>query len=127
MAGYLLPGSFSNWGCAMLLCLASSWVGVVLGQTPAQADILWPANGVLLAFVLLQPRSSWFSYLAGSIAANMLVHLFYPFFFWQTLLFSLANTVEVLLAALWLAPEPRERLKQRLDLTDLPTLGRFFM
>ena len=127
MAGHLLPGSFSNWGCAMLLCLASSWAGVVLGQTPAQADILWPANGVLLAFVLLQPRSSWFSYLAGSIAANMLVHLFYPFFFWQTLLFSLANTVEVLLATLWLAPEPRERLKQRLDLTDLPTLGRFFL
>jgi diguanylate cyclase (GGDEF)-like protein len=123
LAGYLLPDSFSNWGCVMLLCLASSWGGVVLGQTPAQADIMWPANGLLLAFILRLPRRFWFSYLAGSVAANMLVHALYPFSFWQTLMFSIANTVEVLLAAVWLAPKSR----QRPDLTDLRTLGRFFL
>jgi diguanylate cyclase (GGDEF)-like protein len=120
---YLLPDSFSNWGCVMLLCLASSWGGVVLGQTPAQADIMWPANGVLLAFILLLPRRFWFSYLAGSVAANMLVHALYPFSFWQTLMFSLANTIEVLLAAVWLAP----KTQQRPDLTDLRTVSRFFL
>jgi diguanylate cyclase (GGDEF)-like protein len=123
LAAYLLPDSFSNWGCVMLLCLASSWGGVVLGQTPAQADIMWPANGLLLAFILRLPRRFWFSYLAGSVAANMLVHALYPFSFWQTLMFSMANTIEVLLAAVWLAPKPR----QRPNLTDLRILGRFFL
>jgi diguanylate cyclase (GGDEF)-like protein len=123
VAGYLLPDSLSSWGCVMLLCLIASWGGVVLGQTPAAADILWPANGLVLAFVLLMPRRFWFSYLAGSILANMLAHALFPFSFWKTLDFSVANVVEIVVAAVLLAPEGRRRP----DLTDLHTLGRFFL
>ncbi|HEX4321127.1 MAG TPA: diguanylate cyclase [Acidobacteriaceae bacterium] len=107
----------------MLLCLAACWGGVVLGQTPAAADILWPANGLILAFLLGLPRRSWFSYLFGSVVANMLVHALYPFSFWQTLLYSLANTVEILVAAIGLAPRPGWRI----DLTNVRTLIRFFV
>lgn len=122
LAGYLMPDSFSNWGCAMLLCVLASWGGVVLGQTPAASDVLWPANGLVLAFLLLTPRRYWFSYLAGSIVANMLAHGLFPFSFWKTLSFSLANIVEILLAATMLASQNRRCP----DLSNLQTLGRFF-
>jgi diguanylate cyclase (GGDEF)-like protein len=106
-----------------LLCLIASWGGVVLGQTPAEADILWPSNGILLAFLLVLPRRYWPSYIAGSIVANMLAHAFFPFSFWKTMGFSIANTVEVLVAAAFLAPGGGRRP----DLTNLRTLGRFFL
>ena len=107
----------------MLLCLVSSWVGILLGQTPAQADILWPSNGLLLAFLLLLPRRYWFIYLAGNVVANMLIHALYPFSPWQTLVFSLANTIEIFVAAKFLTPTGRRRP----DLTNPRILGRFFL
>src|SRR5277367_3687132 len=73
MAGYLLPDSFPRWGWVMFLCCMSSWGGLILAQTPAQADILWPTNGLLIAFLLRMPRRYWVSYLAGSILSNLLV------------------------------------------------------
>jgi diguanylate cyclase (GGDEF)-like protein len=119
----LLPDSTSSWGFAMLLCLAACWGGVVLGQTPAQADIIWPANGVLLAFLLITPRRSWFSYLMGCLAANLLIHVIFPFAPDKSLLFSLANVVEVFFAAECLAPDGDSNL----DLTDFLTLGKFLV
>jgi integral membrane sensor domain MASE1 len=53
----------------------------------------------------------------------MLAHAFFPFSFWKTMGFSIANTVEVLVAAAFLAPGGGRRP----DLTNLRTLGRFFL
>jgi diguanylate cyclase (GGDEF)-like protein len=123
IVGYLLPDSFSNWGCMMLLCLAACWGGVMLGQTPAAADILWPANGVVLAAILMLPRRYWTSYLLGSFGANVLIHAFFPFPMEKSLIFSAANVVEISFAATCLS----YRRRRDLDFTQIPSLGRFFL
>jgi diguanylate cyclase (GGDEF)-like protein len=122
-AAYLLPDSTSNWGCAMLLCLAACWGGVVLGQTSAEAAILWPANGLVLGFLLVTPRRNWFSYLMGCVIANLLIHIIFPFPPDKSILFSLANIVEIFFAAECLAP----RGDGNLDFIDLLSVGRFFV
>jgi diguanylate cyclase (GGDEF)-like protein len=119
----LSPNSFTNWGLSTLLYFAASWGGVLLGQTPVQADILWPANGILLAFLLVQPRRQWVSYLAGGIAASLAVHQIFGFPISHAWIFSVANTIEVLTAAIALAPDGRKRP----DLTNLATIGRFLV
>ena len=117
-----MPDSASNWGCAMLLCLAACWGGVVLGQTSAEAAILWPANGLVLGFLLVTPRRNWFSYLMGCVIANLLIHIIFPFPPDKSILFSLANIVEIFFAAECLAPKGDGNL----DFTDLLSVGKFF-
>ncbi len=64
---------------------------------PMQADLCWPANGVLLAILISSPRGSWKSLLAASFVASLAANLiFYPF--WHSLSFSIANIAEVLCA-----------------------------
>ena len=109
--------------CTMLLCLAACWGGVMLGQTPAAADILWPANGVVLAALLMLPRRYWIGYLVGSFASNVLVHAFFPFPMEKSLIFSVANLVEITFAAFCLSLHRRRRP----DFAQIPTLGRFFL
>src|ERR1700722_14568398 len=126
-ASYLLPESFPKWIGVTLLSFAASWAGVALGQiVSAGADILWPANGLLLAFLLRMSPRNWFAYLAGSVVANIAVHLMYPFLLYQVFLFSAANVIEILFAAALLTRETEGLLDlTRLDLTRLADLGKF--
>ncbi|WP_263359436.1 sensor domain-containing diguanylate cyclase [Acidicapsa ligni] len=117
------PDSLMLWLAVLLLVLVASWGGVILGQTPAQADILWPANGILLAVLLKLPRRNWASYLLGGVVASVLIHRIYGFPLERSLIFAAANTVEVALAAALLA---RDGWRQP-DLTKLRTLGRFVL
>jgi len=82
-----------------LLYATSGWAALELGKTPAGADVFWPANGILLAFLLRTPRRFWASYLLTSVLASTLAHLLIPYPLISTLLFACANTVETLLAA----------------------------
>jgi diguanylate cyclase (GGDEF)-like protein len=62
-----------------------------------QADLCWPANGILLAILISSARTSWTSLLAASFVASLAANLiFYPF--WHSLSFSIANIAEVLFA-----------------------------
>jgi diguanylate cyclase (GGDEF)-like protein len=107
----------------MLGCTASSWGGLILARAPWKADIFWPANGILLASLLILPRRFWTAYLAGSILSSLLVHQVLGFPVSFSLIFTAANTVEVLLAALWLTPQA----SRRPDLTNLKTLGNLLL
>ncbi|MFC5863980.1 diguanylate cyclase [Acidicapsa dinghuensis] len=118
---FLFPDNFWNYSSILFLCFLACWGGIALGQTPAEADILWPANGLLLGFLLQLPRRYWFSYLVSSVLANIAAHGFFPFSLRMSLIFSIANTVEILFAAYFLARENSERL----DLTTVSDLRRF--
>lgn len=119
---YLLPESFPKWAGITLLSFAAAWAGVALGQVvSAGADILWPANGLVLAFLLRSSRRYWFAYLAGSVIANVAAHEIYGFPIYQVLLFSVANVIEILIAAELLS----RRIPKPLDLTHLADLIRF--
>jgi len=123
VAGYLRPDSFARWSWVMLLCTVSSWAGLVIARFPWKADILWPANGILIAFLVMLPRRFWTAYLAGSVVSSALVHKMLGFPDSISLIFAGANVFEVYLAAQWLTPQPR----QRPDLTDLKTLGKVLL
>lgn len=98
-----------------LLYAASGWAALELGKTPAGADVFWPANGILLAFLLRTPRRFWTSYLLTSILASTVAHLLIPYPILPTMLFACANTVETLLAAhLLINDEGREPDLERL-------------
>lgn len=118
--GYLRPDSFIRWSSVMLVCTVLSWGGLVLAKPPCSADIFWPANGILLASLLVSPRRTWTAYLVGSVLSSLLVHQLIGFAVSFSLVFTVANIVEVLLAALLLAPQANRRP----DLTNLRTLGR---
>jgi len=115
------PDSFARFVCVLALYFAASWVGNALTRTPAVSDIVWPANGLLLAFLLPIARRYWPSYLAASILFNALVHLAFGFSIQRSVLYSVGNTVEVLVAALLFA----EKDNSRPDFTKLRTLARF--
>ncbi len=100
----------------------SAWGGVELGRTSV-ADIFWPANGILIAFLLRLERCYWVSYLAGSVAANIFAHVYFGFSPAQLALFSASDTIEVLPAALFLSTANA----QKPDLDRLPVLGRFVL
>jgi len=69
-----------------------------------QAELCWPANGILLAILISSPRRSWAGFLSvafvASVAANLIFH---PLL--HSLSFSLGNIAEVLCASLLVVPE----------------------
>ncbi|MFT4114739.1 diguanylate cyclase [Silvibacterium sp.] len=107
----LLPGSrrpwgisdywplFLRWFSAGIACFFAGYAGLWLGHTSAQADIVWPANGILLAILLTSPRSSWAGYLAASFIANICVHQAFHFEGVFAYGFSIANVIEITVAA----------------------------
>jgi diguanylate cyclase (GGDEF)-like protein/PAS domain S-box-containing protein len=98
----------------------ASWVGVITNNS-GQLTAVWPANGVLLAFVLTAPRKRWPAYLAGGCLADLVMALLYRDSGYNATVISLANTLEVYIAA-WAfrksAPSPP-------DLGRVATLLRF--
>lgn len=77
------------------------YIGLCL---PAQAGLCWPANGVLLAALLVSPKRFWRNSLAAAFVASLAANLiFHPV--WQSLSFSLGNIAEVSCAAVLLIPK----------------------
>ena len=52
-------------GCFLLVALATVFVGFA-----PEANLIWVANGVLLAFLLLAARRRWAAYLAAGQSAK---------------------------------------------------------
>jgi diguanylate cyclase (GGDEF)-like protein len=124
VSSFMLPDSLATWSCATLLCFLASWGGLLLARTPAQVDVLWPANGIMLAFLLVRPPRYWVSYVAGAIAASLAVHWILGFQISQSWIFTAANTVELVMAAVWLTPEDRTHSPEP-DLTNPRALAAF--
>jgi diguanylate cyclase (GGDEF)-like protein/PAS domain S-box-containing protein len=87
----------------LISCFLSVALAAGLLRTVTVASLIWVANGVLLAFVLLASRRRWSAYLAtgfaAQIAASALTGL--P---WETnLLLSTLNLIEVSLCAFMLS------------------------
>lgn len=101
----------------------ASWAGIALGRTQAQADLIWPANGIMLGLILLAPRRRWMSYLACEAFVSILIHNIFHFPIQQSLIFALANTAEILVAAVFIGPQE----KRRPDLTQAVTLRKFLL
>lgn len=117
------PNQLLLWLSAGVLCFLAGYGGIWLGQTPAQADVIWPANGILLALLLQSPRRTWGGYLIAGFTASVLVHGVFHFPLTRSLVFSVANVSEILVAAslMWRAGVTRP------NLTEWRTLGRFML
>jgi signal transduction histidine kinase len=102
---------------------AASWVGIDIGNTQAQADVIWPANGALLGIILLLPRKQWPGYILYAGFASFLLHYIHSSSFDRSLLFSLANMLEVSTAATLIHSQDEPRP----DLSRLRSVLRFFL
>ncbi len=117
------PDSVSRFAIILLLYIGASWGGNALTRTPAVADLIWPANGLLLAFLLRTARRYWSVYLTSSILVNIVVHMAFGFSPGRAILYTMANTVEVIIAASLLSTKDNRKP----DLTNLRTLARFLL
>jgi diguanylate cyclase (GGDEF)-like protein/PAS domain S-box-containing protein len=100
----------------------AAWASLAMNG-PLNLAIFWPANGVLLGFLLISRLRRWPSFLAAGFAASLLVHLAYRFELRGSLIMSAANIVEILLAA-WPFVITKETPP---DLTRPRTLLRFLL
>ena len=98
----------------------SSWIGLVMIR-PDGVSPFWPANGVLLAFLMITPRGRWGLYLASGVAANLLTHVIRGYTLQATVGVSVGNAIEILIAA-W---PFRHDAPARPDLTRASSLWRF--
>ena len=99
-------GSRRRWarlsGCFLAVLLASGFVAIFnRGNIGVDGYLIWIANGVLLAFLLLSPRWRWPAYMVAG-AAGLLVGALLTDggLFLSNLFLVLLNLCEVLLAAL---------------------------
>lgn len=71
-------------------------------RTETGANIIWLANGLVLAFLLLVPRWRWPMYVAAAFLAMLLGSMLVGESFGMSLLYNTLNMVEVLIGALLL-------------------------
>lgn len=103
-------------GCFFLVALTSAFASY-----QAQTILVWVANGLLLAYLLLAPRRRWPAYLAVGFAAQLAaVQLVYPYFTDNLFMVTL-NVAEVWISALLI----RRKTKELPVFTDSAYLLRF--
>ena len=104
------------------LYAATAWLGIALTRDPGFASI-WLSNGLLAGILLLRSRAEWPWIIGACFLVNVAVNSFTGSGLASATGFSVANTVEVLIAALALRP----------SLTGVSSLGeprvlvRFFL
>lgn len=107
-------------GCFLAVGLASAAVTVYQGNDGGN-NLIWVANGILLAYLLLAPRWRWPAYALTGLVA-MTVGMKLAGMSWQiTLLFNCLNLLEVIIGALLV----RRRSAQLPSFTRLNYLLRF--
>ncbi len=85
-------------GCFLTVALATIFVGLA-----PEANLVWVANGVLLAYLLLAPRKRWPAYLCAGYAAQLSAGLFVGHHGMVSAMFlTLLNIAESLVSALLL-------------------------
>jgi diguanylate cyclase (GGDEF)-like protein/PAS domain S-box-containing protein len=85
-------------GCFLFVTLATLYVRAL----PRANYLIWVANGVLLACLLLAPRRSWPAYLVAGFAAQATGCMLTSPHWQLNLLLTVLNAAEVLMAALLL-------------------------
>ncbi|WP_213807865.1 diguanylate cyclase [Granulicella sp. dw_53] len=97
-------------------CFVASLAGLILSKTPVQSDILWPANGLLLAVLLLSPQKRWAGLLTAGFCASLLAHILFRYSSPMAALYAGANMLEVSIAAVamtWRSPQATDLMKLR--------------
>src|ERR1017187_791420 len=85
-------------GCFLSVALATIFVGLA-----PEANLVWVANGVLLAYLLLAPRRRWPAYLCAGYAAQFSAGLLVGHHGMVSAMFlTLLNIAESLVSALLL-------------------------
>jgi diguanylate cyclase (GGDEF)-like protein/PAS domain S-box-containing protein len=59
----------------------------------------WPANGVLLAFLLTAPRKRWPGYLTCGFLVSVVIHMVYHYSLSASVQMGIANSIEIYVAA----------------------------
>ncbi len=112
----------------LLLCLTigiASWFGIELTKEAGRIASFWPANGILLAIILLQPLSRWPQLLAAGYIGNVIADLYIGDSVSLALLLSACNSFEVLLAATCIRRDPRASEENLLNFPTLIRLGAY--
>jgi len=105
---------------AFAACAGMNMVGSKL------VSAFWPANGLLLAFILTAPRRHWPIYLLAGAIANVVVHRIVApveYGLWDAVQISIANAIEITVAA-W---PFRKTAPLRPDLTQIAVLRKFVL
>ncbi len=104
-------------GCFFSVAIASVFVGLA-----PEANLIWVANGVLLAYLLLAPRKRWPAYLCSAYAAQFIGGFFAGHHgIVSGLILTLLNVAESLVSALLL----RRRSSDLPDFTAPAYIARF--
>lgn len=107
--------------CFLFVTLAVVFVGIFERNGWSGGDLIWVANGLLLAYLLLAPRWRWPVYLLAGFLALELGSWMIHEPWWMGLLYNLGDVGEILIAALLM----RRRSAQLPRFTDLRYLLRF--
>jgi diguanylate cyclase (GGDEF)-like protein/PAS domain S-box-containing protein len=107
-------------GCFLFVTLATVFVDI-FERNGAGGNLIWVANGLLLAYLLLAPRWRWPVYLLTGFLALAFGSIFIHEPWRMSLLYSVLDIAEVLLAALLL----RRRSAELPRFTNIPYLCRF--
>uniref|UniRef100_A0A372IS91 diguanylate cyclase n=2 Tax=Paracidobacterium acidisoli TaxID=2303751 RepID=A0A372IS91_9BACT len=105
----------------LILVIAASWVGLRYTAGFDHIAPLWSTNGLLLAFLLLNPVRRWPGFLAIGFTGFLLSHLITRSALADNFCLSLCDLAEVTLAA-WLLTRSGKKIT---DLTHSPQLLRF--
>ncbi|MGA3262828.1 MAG: diguanylate cyclase [Terracidiphilus sp.] len=82
-------------GCFLFVALATA----VARCAPGANHLIWIANGVLLAYLLMAPRRQWTAYLIAALAAQIVGSIFVNPHWQMNLLRTALNLAEVLISA----------------------------
>jgi signal transduction histidine kinase len=85
---------------AALLVLLTGWVGIALTWYSGRVAAIWISNAILLFFILRHPRRDWAAFLAAGCAANLAADMIVGDNLFAGCVFSLCNTIEILLIAI---------------------------
>jgi diguanylate cyclase (GGDEF)-like protein/PAS domain S-box-containing protein len=110
-----------GYGVRLATCFLSVALATGLVRAVSEANLIWVANGVLLAYVLLASRRRWAAYMATGFAAQFAASVLAGLHWRMNLLLTALNLTEVLIAALLL----RQRSTAPPRFTDQPYLIRF--
>ncbi len=140
VSGKSLDGPGWRWKFAgrylltVAVVAATAWVGLASGRGAGHVPAVWWANSVLLAVVLLSPRSERWPLIAAGFFGNMVAHLLMHDPLSQVVLLSLCDTGEATFAVLavqWGMATDAEPVRSRevrgVDLTDRGRLLRFVL
>ena len=83
------------------------WIGLAFTGPEGRVASVWPANGVLLGFLLTVGQVHWHRFLAVGFCINLLLARYFGDDASTAIFLSGCNTLEVLLAALALKPRMR--------------------